>query len=102
MTIPPEAITAAAGAIYDQSATPTSGRGDLAQWSNRLAVAALEAAAPLLAAAERQRIAAHVTIMRDETADQARQAHALPSTSRILKAEAETLNAVLELLGAEL
>lgn len=54
VTIPPEAITAAA-AIFDQAATPTSARGDLAQWSNRLALAALEAAAPHIVNAEQAR-----------------------------------------------
>src|SRR5258707_192946 len=62
------------------------------QYHRDFARMVLDSAAPLIAAAERQRIRSRVTIMRDETADQARQARALPSTSRVLKAEAEALD----------
>lgn len=55
MSFPQEAITAAAGAIWDEHINGPVPL-DKAQWCNLLARRALQAAAPLIEAAERRRI----------------------------------------------
>ena len=104
--IPPEAVTNAEAAIYQVLDRWGYDLADYGSYRNRriaseAAVEALTASAGLVAAAERERIAAVITGMRDELADHARQAASLPMTSRTLAARAGTLGDLLGLIGGE-